>query len=120
MFRQHWRRMFEKIHVGVVKGQGDGPGRQLSLTAQAGNGRPVFDVNLEDVEQAIALLQPGDLVLVKHHIPAGSAYWDHVEMYVGDGKTCGHGGPGAGNGRSGLPRRGLEPRPHRGVVALAA
>ena len=64
--------------------------------AQAGNGRPVFDVNLEDVEQAIALLQPGDLVLVKHHIPAGSAYWDHVEMYVGDGKTCGHGGPGAG------------------------
>lgn len=64
--------------------------------AQAGNGRPVFDVNLEDVEQAIALLQPGDLVLVKHYIPAGSAYWDHVEMYVGDGKTCGHGGPGAG------------------------
>ena len=64
--------------------------------AQAGNGRPVFDVNLEDVEQAIALLQPGDLVLVKHHIPAGSAYWDHVEMYVGNGKTCGHGGPGAG------------------------
>ena len=64
--------------------------------AQAGNGRPVFDVNLEDVEQAIALLQPGDLVLVKHYVPAGSAYWDHVEMYVGDGKTCGHGGPGAG------------------------
>ena len=64
--------------------------------AQAGNGRPVFDVNLEDVEQAIALLQPGDLVLVKHHVPAGSPYWDHVEMYVGDGKTCGHGGPGAG------------------------
>lgn len=64
--------------------------------AQADNGRPVFDVNLEDVEQAIALLQPGDLVLVKHYIPAGSAYWDHVEMFVGDGKTCGHGGPGAG------------------------
>ena len=64
--------------------------------AQAGNGRPVFDTDLEDVEQAIALLQPGDLVLVKHYIPAGSAYWDHVEMFVGDGKTCGHGGPGAG------------------------
>lgn len=64
--------------------------------AQAGNGRPVFDTDLEDVEQAIALLQPGDLILVKHYIPAGSAYWDHVEMYVGDGKTCGHGGPGAG------------------------
>lgn len=64
--------------------------------AQAGNGRPVFDTNLEDVDQALALLMPGDLVLVKHHVPAGSPYWDHVEMYVGGGKTCGHGGPGAG------------------------
>ena len=64
--------------------------------AQAGNGSPVFDTDLEDVEQAIALLQPGDLILVKHYIPAGSAYWDHVEMYIGNAQTCGHGGPGAG------------------------
>ena len=64
--------------------------------AQAARGVPVFGVDLESVETAIALLQPGDLVLVKHYVPAGSAYWDHVEMYIGNAQTCGHGGPGAG------------------------
>ena len=64
--------------------------------AQAARGTSVFGVDLESVETALSLLMPGDLVLIKHYVPAGSAYWDHVEMYIGDGKICGHGGPGKG------------------------
>ena len=39
-------------------------------------------------------MQPGDLILISWG--GGGWPWDHVEMYIGDGKICGHGGPGLG------------------------
>ena len=39
-------------------------------------------------------LQPGDLIL--YNWPGGRSDTDHVEMYAGNGKVIGHGGPGMG------------------------
>lgn len=39
-------------------------------------------------------MQPGDLILISWG--GGGWPWDHVEMYIGNGQTCGHGGPGRG------------------------
>lgn len=36
------------------------------------------------------LMQPGDLILISWG--GGGWPWDHVEMYIGDGQVCGHGG----------------------------
>jgi hypothetical protein len=65
MFRQHWRGMFEKVHVGIVKGQRHGPGRQLSLTAQAGNGRIKADHRVTEApEHAHLCLEPGQVAIL--------------------------------------------------------
>ena len=37
---------------------------------------------------------PGDLILISWG--GGGWPWDHVEMYIGNGQVCGHGGPGRG------------------------
>ena len=42
----------------------------------------------------IGKMLPGDLILISWG--GGGWPWDHVEMYIGDGKICGHGGPGMG------------------------
>jgi len=38
-----------------------------------------------------SLLQPGDLIF--YNWTGGRSTVDHVEMYIGNAKTCGHGGP---------------------------
>ena len=58
-------------------------------------GRPVFGAEVESLDEAISRLQPGDLVFYDwdgHDV----AIFDHVDMYIGDGRVCGHGGPGPG------------------------
>jgi len=57
--------MFEKVHVGIVKGQRHGPGRQLSLTAQAGNGRIKADHRVTEApEHAHLCLEPGQVAIL--------------------------------------------------------
>ena len=40
----------------------------------------------------LAGLLPGDLVFFRWSNPPGGAYWSHVEMFMGNGQTMGHGG----------------------------
>ena len=53
------------------------------------HGSVLFDSSA-DYGKAISVLQPGDLVFFNwdHHNPT----FDHVEMYIGNESTCGHGG----------------------------
>ena len=63
--------------------------------AQQRYGRQVFGTEQHDFTGALTLLQPGDLVFFDWD-GADVANYDHVEMYLGDGQTIGHGGPGNG------------------------
>ena len=62
--------------------------------AQMRRGHPVFGPEA-DLADALALLQPGDLIFFDWD-GIRTADADHVEMYIGCGKTIGHGGPGPG------------------------
>ena len=62
---------------------------------QQDRGRIVVGLDVQTAAEAERLLQKGDLVFFDWDgINVG--YFDHVEMYIGGGKTIGHGGPGNG------------------------
>lgn len=58
--------------------------------SQQDYGRQIFGTECESLDEALSLLAPGDLIFFNwsEHNPT----WDHVEMYIGGGQTCGHGG----------------------------
>lgn len=60
--------------------------------AQAVRGVSVFDTSVSSYDEAVRRLIPSDVLLFKWPVASGTPYWDHVEMYVGNGQTCGHGG----------------------------
>lgn len=55
-------------------------------------GRSVFDTSENSVEKVQSLLQPGDLVFFQWNGHSGGPYWDHVEIYAGNGTLWSHGG----------------------------
>ena len=62
---------------------------------QQDRGRIVVGLDVQSAAEAERLLQKGDLVFFDWDgINVG--YFDHVEMYIGNGQTIGHGGPGNG------------------------
>lgn len=58
-------------------------------------GSLVFGTSEQTVQGALSKLQLGDLVFFDWDGVNVSIY-DHVEMYIGNGQTIGHGGPGKG------------------------
>lgn len=58
-------------------------------------GSLVFGTNQESYDAAVSSLQPGDLIFFDWD-GYGVQSFDHVEMYIGNGQTIGHGGPGRG------------------------
>lgn len=62
---------------------------------QQDRGRIVVGLDVQTAAEAEQRLQRGDLVFFDWDgINVG--YFDHVEMYIGNGQTIGHGGPGNG------------------------
>lgn len=61
-----------------------------------GRGKTVFGTEELSAETAIAKLLPGDLIFFQWKGHSGGPYWDHVEMYAGQGRNWSHGGPGMG------------------------
>lgn len=62
---------------------------------QQDRGTVVVGANVQTAAEAERLLQKGDLVFFDWDGVATN-YFDHVEMYIGNGQTIGHGGPGNG------------------------
>ena len=59
---------------------------------QQDHGTVVVGSDVQTAGEAEALMQPGDLVFFDWDGQAVQ-YFDHVEMYIGGGQICGHGGP---------------------------
>lgn len=64
----------------------------FSTHTQYNQGTHVFSSLLPRQPIPLGLLAPGDLIYFDWVSNGSTWYYDHVEMYVGDGKTIGHGG----------------------------
>lgn len=64
----------------------------INTDAQIKNGTKVFDVDIESMVGARALLMPGDAIFFRWNNPPAGAYWSHVEISLGGDTTIGHGG----------------------------
>ena len=80
---RHWYKEICGIEIGTYTGD------------QQRYGVEVFGAEEQTVEGAMAKLQLADLIFFDWD-GVGVDGLDHVEMYIGNGKTCGHGGPGMG------------------------